>query len=189
MRRSLAAVLVCGASAVASIALAGGGTVSTTPFDVFVTGFWDLSLPLLVTYAVVRHQLFGIDLKIKWTIKRGAVAAVFLAVIFMVSQLAQNWLSQSQGLVVGSSVAGIMLFAIAPIQRFAERLSDKALPNAKPAERMDEGERAAIYLDVARSAWRDGNITKDERRLLKELQTRLGLSAEAAQRIEDQAMA
>ncbi|MHB8604123.1 MAG: hypothetical protein ACYDCK_02615 [Thermoplasmatota archaeon] len=43
----------------------------------------------LIAYAILKQQLFDIDVKLRWTIRSGTVAAFFLAVFFIVSQLAQ----------------------------------------------------------------------------------------------------
>jgi hypothetical protein len=31
-------------------------------------GVWRFPLPILATYALLRHQLLGIDVRLKWTI-------------------------------------------------------------------------------------------------------------------------
>jgi hypothetical protein len=41
-------------------------------------GVWRFPLPILATHAPLRHQLLGIDVRLKWTIRRGTLAAFFL---------------------------------------------------------------------------------------------------------------
>jgi hypothetical protein len=153
-------------------------------------GFSRLLTAGLVAYALLSRQLLEVDVVIRWTIKRGTVVGILLATFFVASQLMQSLLPNVLGGPVWGGVAvGLLLFAIAPLQRFAERLSEKAMPHAKKVGEMAHGDREAIYLDLARSAWKDGTIDRSERALLDQLQEKLGLSADAAKRLERQALA
>lgn len=58
------------------------------------------------------------------------------------------------------------LAGIAPLQRLAERVADKAMPGVKDAGAMDVEERAALYRNQAQVAWSDGSLSSDERDLL-----------------------
>lgn len=155
---------------------------------------WDRALnalpgyvfPLIVTYALVRHQLFGIELKIRWTIRTSTIAGAFVAIFFIVSSVAQNYLS-GWGALYGGIAAGLLLFALHPLQRFAERLANAAVPGARAATDMAPSERAAIYRDQARVAWADGIMERSERVLLDNLRERLGLSRDEAALIESEA--
>lgn len=162
--------------------------IGNPAFSLANAGFSRLLTAGLVAYALLSRQLLEIDLVIKWTIKRGAVVGILLAAFFVASQLAQVLLPDVLGgPVIGGIVVGLLLFAIAPLQRFAERLSEKAVPNAKPVAALGGDERSAIYLDMARSAWKDGSINRSERGMLNQLQARLGISDAAAKKLEDQA--
>jgi hypothetical protein len=141
----------------------------------------------MLAYAILRHQLLGMDLKVKWTIRRGTVAGIFLAVFFIVGQVAQNVLSTQFGYLVGGVAAGALLFAIAPLQHFAERVADTALPSV-PSARLDGDRRRAAYLRTAREAWSDGRLTPKERRLLGALREELALSSDEAERLEHEAL-
>ncbi|MBI4394019.1 MAG: hypothetical protein HY556_09530 [Euryarchaeota archaeon] len=152
-----------------------------------VDAFWTLALPVLVGYALLKHQLFDIDVRAKWTIKRGTLAAMFLAVFFVVAQLAQNFLSDEYGLVVGGVAAGLMLFALSPLQRVAEDVANAAMPGVKSFNEMSHPERLAAYLRSAKIAWADGAIDRSERAMLDGLRETLGLSTDEATRLESEA--
>jgi hypothetical protein len=141
----------------------------------------------LLTYAILRHQLLDIEVKLKWTINRGTLAGVFLAVFFIVAQLAQSYLSSELGLLAGGVAAGLMLFALTPLQRFAERVADTAMPGVKAASAMSAAERVQVYRDAAHEAWSDGVLERNERALLDKLQQSLRLSRDEAMRIEQEA--
>lgn len=151
--------------------------------DLLVQGLWRLAFPLLVTYALVRHRLFEIDVKIKWTVKQSTVAGAFVAVFFIASEGTQALFSSS-GTWWGIGAAALLVFAIAPLQRFAERVANTAMPNVRPIERLGGDERARVYREFLEDAWRDGKLDVNERLMLKRLRERLGLSMEEAGRLE-----
>lgn len=86
---------------------------------------------LVFAYAILRAQLFDIDLKLKWTLSKGTVAAAFVAVFFMVSEGAERLLSDRIGPVAGLLAAGALVFALVPLQRAADRMADKAMPHVR----------------------------------------------------------
>lgn len=53
---------------------------------------------------------------------------------------------------------------------------------------MNQAERAEAYRETARTAWADGILSADERRMLTTLRERLGIDAHEAERLEEQAM-
>lgn len=140
---------------------------------------------LLITFAIVRHQLFDIDLKVKFTLRASTLAAAFLAVFFVVGQLAQNFLNDAYGLLVGGVAAGLLLFALNPLQKVAERMADKAMPGAKPVASLSHRERHSIYREQLEIAWSDGTLNRKERLQFERLRQRLDLSAEEALALEN----
>ncbi|HET6404534.1 MAG TPA: hypothetical protein VFH78_07795 [Candidatus Thermoplasmatota archaeon] len=131
-----------------------------------------VALPILV-YALLRHRLFDIDLKLKWTIKRGTVVAVFVAVFFAASQIAQSFLEDTLGWAMGGLIAGLLLFAIAPLQRMADRVAAAALPDVRedlPADRRMRFYRLAVTMALS-----DGALTRAEEQHLAQLAEELGL--------------
>lgn len=147
-------------------------------------GLTTLALPVLVAYALLRHRLFGLDVKVKWTISRGAVAGVFLAVFFVVAQVAEIYLQQ-YGTLAGGVAAGLMLFAISPLQRMGERIAAAAMPHVEGGMTLTERELA--YRDMAALAWADGTLTARGRDRLDAARERLGIPAERALALEREA--
>lgn len=174
--------------AVTEFVRAPGGTLPYTVRRFGVYGLFLLS-SLLFTYAITRHQLPGMDLRIKWGITRGTVAAAFLATFFVGSQLAEQFFSFQYGWAVGGAAAGLLLFALSPIQRLADRLASATLPQAKAVSDMTHPERVDIFRDQARLVWIDGTIDSHDRRLLDNLRERLGISHQEASRVESEASA
>lgn len=131
----------------------------------------------IFAYAIVRHSILGLDVRVNWTLKRGTVAAVFVGAFFVASQVAENFFSQTSGPVVGGLAAGLLLFAIAPIQRVAERLANRAVPVATEAA---PSGREAAFRAAVRLALKGGRLTREDDLDLMRVADELGLSARRA---------
>lgn len=166
----------------AAVALLGRDAAGTGP-----PGAARIATVLLLAYAILRQQLLDIDLKVKWTIKQSTVAAAFIGVFFVVSNGVQTFFQGSFGPYRGIAAAGALVFAIAPLQRAAERVANAAMPGVKTTSEMSPDARLHLYREQARAAWSDGAISKDERLLLDRLRASLGVSHEDANRIESEA--
>ena len=144
---------------------------------------------VLLGYAVLRGQMHGLDLKVRFAIKTSTVAAIFLAVLFIVANIAQNFLGGQYGVVVGGAAAGLLFFAMAPIQRAAERLAERAVPAVAPASAPLGGfnQREASYRDAVQFALRDRRLSRAEEVKLHGLAEQLGIGAKRAHEILVQA--
>ncbi|HLE95962.1 MAG TPA: hypothetical protein VI997_01205, partial [Candidatus Thermoplasmatota archaeon] len=146
----------------------------------------DTAWVALIGLGILRTQLFDMDVRIKWTLRRGTVAAVFVAVFFVVAQLAQAYLSTSLGLAVGAVATGLLLFALRPIERLAAGFADRAMPNVHDPGSGDVERRRATYRAAVELALADGVVTRDEERALARLATLCGLSYEEADALRDE---
>ncbi|MBI4392392.1 MAG: hypothetical protein HY556_01155 [Euryarchaeota archaeon] len=141
--------------------------------------FWRVALPLFVVYGLLRYQLFDIDVKVKWGIKRGTIASVFLLTFLVVTQLAQQYFQTNYEWVFGGVAAGLLLFAIAPLQRAADRIANAAMPNVHEAQEFRAGDKTSqlkAYRAAVEMALADGVITRAEERSLATVAHELGLS-------------
>lgn len=143
-----------------------------------------LAFVLLLTYGILRSQLFDIDLKLKWTLRRGTLAAAFVGVFFVASEVAQLVLSDVAGPLAGILAAGLLLFAMAPLQRAADRMADSAMPRVRDTEEYRTVRKHEVYRATVEGALADGEITDRERDMLARLQDQLGLSGTEARAIE-----
>ncbi|HUR68339.1 MAG TPA: hypothetical protein VM370_03775 [Candidatus Thermoplasmatota archaeon] len=139
---------------------------------------------LLLGYGVLRGQLFDIDLRIRHGIRRGTLAGVFLAVFFVVATVAENYLSSTYGYLAGGAAAGLLLFAVAPLQRVAERVSHAAIPAARVTPEYLAFRKLEVYKAAVESARETGGITPKERAMLARLGVKLGLAEADARAIE-----
>lgn len=164
-----------------------------------VDGFWLLSGLAVVTFSVLRYQLFNIHWKLNLAIRGTTLAGMFFALLFVISEglqvVFQNvFASQSSSAlrnassILGVLGAGVFVFALHPVQRFAERIAHRAVPSAKPLSKMSHPDRVRLYREQAEFAWLDGQLQRKERLLLDGLRRRLGLSAEEGASIESKAL-
>jgi len=142
-----------------------------------------LAVPL-IAYGILRTQLFDIDLRIRWTIKQSTVAAVFIAVIFIISEGASQFLSAELGNVVGLLAAGVLMFFLAPLQGFAERVAGAAMPNTHDTPEYTSFRKMQVYEAAVSEAQAEGGISNKERALLVHLRDSLGISETDASAIE-----
>ncbi|MGQ0536553.1 MAG: hypothetical protein ACT4PT_10825 [Methanobacteriota archaeon] len=143
----------------------------------------------ILAYAILKHQLFDIDVKVKFTIRQSTVAAVFIGLFFVVSESAQAFFSDRTGTYLGIVAAGALVFAIAPLQRMAERVADAAMPGVRPMAELAPTDRMSLYREHLALAYADGTVDANERVLLRHLRDRLGLDADSADRIESELLA
>jgi hypothetical protein len=139
----------------------------------------------LMGYGILRAQLFDIDLKVKWTVKQSTVAALFVGVFFVVSESASTFLSGSGlGPYLGIAAAGLLVFAMAPLQRAADRVANAALPNADASRQYLEFRKLQVYQAALEGAYDDGLVTGKERTVLERLRAELAIAPEAAAAVE-----
>ena len=143
----------------------------------------------LVAYGVLRVQLFDVDLRIKRTIKRGTVAAAFVATFFVVSELAGNYLSNQFGTVLGVLGTGALVFFLDPIQRAADRLSNSAMPNTVDTPEYESFRKLQVFDSAVRAALEDGHISERQRRVLDSMIESMGIDPNVAQRMEEDTLA
>lgn len=136
----------------------------------------------IVAFAIVKHHVIDLEEKLHRTAARGAVLAIFGGVFFAVDQLAQIFVSDRFGALAGFVAALLLVFALAPIRRFSERLAERLFPT-EPAETLD-ARKATVYRAAAHAAMKDGNVSESEREMLDALVRELGLPAAEAAQIE-----
>ena len=142
-----------------------------------------LAVPL-IAYGILRTQLFDIDLRIRWTIKQSTLATVVVTSIFLLSEGADRFLSAELGNVAGLLAAAVVVFFLAPLQRFAERVASAAMPNTKNTPEYAMFRKLQVYEAALTEALPDGNISDRERELLNRLRDSLGISLSDANAIE-----
>ena len=164
---------------------------------VLMTGVWVetagslgtlIAVPL-IAYGILRTQLFDIDLSIRWTIKQSTLAGIFVAIMFVISEGASEFLAAELGAVSGLLAAGVVMFFLAPLQRFAERVATAAMPNTQNTPEYVAFRKMQVYEAAFSEAQHEDGISDRERALLARLRDSLDISASDARSIEDELQA
>ncbi len=153
-----------------------------------VVGLWFLALPALTGLAILRHDLFDIDVKVKHGLRRATIVGLLVAVFFTVSETAEFVVETGTGsTALGLAAAGGLVLALRPLERMAGRFADAAMPDAKTPDQMTRSERVELFREQVELAWLDGVLRTKERMLLERLRDRLGIDTEDAARMESEA--
>jgi hypothetical protein len=183
------AFLVCDASTVigqlANVpdVLNGAYAPGTEFIAMFVSPLAFAFFVLLLARGVLRENLFDLDLKLKWTLRRGALVGTVLVVFFVATAIAEQFL-QGYGFVVGGVAIGLLLFAIRPVERAIDRLADRAMPKTTGTPEYVAFRKLEVYKAAVESAHETGGITQRERLSLDRLRAKLSIAEADAASIE-----
>jgi len=164
--------------------LTGAPLVGDQSWDYIVYVLGTLIAVPLIAYGILRTQLFDIDLKIRWTIKQSTLAGIFVAVMFFISEGASTFLSAELGSVAGLLAAAVVMFFLAPLQRFAEKVASAAMPNTQNTPEYAAFRKMQVYESALSEALAEGGVSDKERTLLGVLRDSLGISEADAAAIE-----
>ena len=139
----------------------------------------------LVAYGILRTHLFDIDLRVRWTIKQSTLAAAFVAIMFLLSEGADRLLSAELGNFAGLLAAALVVFFLAPLQRFAERVASVAMPNTENTPEYAAYRKMQVFESALADALLEGGISDKERSLLNTLRDTLGISTTDAASLEN----
>lgn len=144
---------------------------------------------VMLAYSILKAQLFDIDLRLKWTLSKGTLAAVFVAVFFLVSEGAQLVLQERAGPWVGLAAAAMLVFALAPLQRFADSVMHRAMPAVEPTPTYVHFRKLEVYKAAVEAAHEDGDVTSRERAVLDRLRRELDVAEADARSVERDVLA
>jgi hypothetical protein len=138
----------------------------------------------LIAYGILRTHLFDIDLKVRWTIKQSTLATLVVTSMFLLSEGADRYLSAALGDFAGLLAAAVVVFFLAPLQRFAESVASAAMPKTENTPEYVAFRKMQVYEEAVAEAHYEGGISDKERALLTRLRDSLGISESDAAAIE-----
>jgi len=154
-----------------------------------LNALWQLALVGLATFAIVRFRFLDLEVRVRRGIAHGVVAGSFVATFFVFTEGLATFLGEwAESRYLGILVTGSLVFALAPLRRFGERVAGMAMPHAVAPEERSVDERIALFAEQTRIAWEDEVLTVKERHMLDATRARLGLSELQAARIERQVL-
>ena len=151
-------------------------------FDQVYAGSTLIYIPI-VAYGIFSVRLLNIQLQVRKSVQRGTLAAVFVALFFLISEGAASLLSERFGTVVGLLGATLVVFLVSPLHRLIDWLSGQVVPVNEGSE-YEAYRKLQLYAVAVEDALAYGNIGPAQRSLLERLRESLAISAEDARRIE-----
>lgn len=138
----------------------------------------------ILAYGMLRGQLFDIDLRIRVAVERSVLGAAFVAAFFVATQIAQAFLSEAYGVLVGGAAAGLLLFALRPIQRVADGLARVTMPRVEDTAEYLAFRKCEVYREAFLEMASNGGISQKERAVLGRIQRTMALGPETVASIE-----
>ena len=143
---------------------------------------WLVYYPL-VTWGILKHQLFDIELRLKRGLQRSVVAGAIAGGFYVGAYALEQFISLNNFL-LGLITAAAVTAAFQPLQRLAERVANRLMPGVDTSEAYLTDRKHEVYRNAIEAAMQDGLITERERAILTGLQDSLVLSGAEASHIE-----
>ncbi|MBW3584236.1 MAG: protein kinase [Euryarchaeota archaeon] len=129
----------------------------------------------VLAYALLKHQVFDLDLKVKWVMRRATVFAV-VGVAFVMADDVIESLLPVEGMVASLLAAGAAALLVYPAWRLAGPFSERVLPGVTDTRAYRDLRRFEVYRAALQEAARDGVVDASQERLLARLRQDLGIS-------------
>lgn len=166
-------------SATGPLRFVAGGGMGAPPFPAATTAAY----VSLLTYGILKTQLFEIDLKVKLGIERSTFVAVFGVAFLAVSEIAEALLGVD-GTLYGVGAAVVIGLFFRRVEQGAEYVADRLMPGVEDTEEYRAERKREVYRAAVESAAEDEVITEKERDVLAGLQDELALDRTDALEIE-----
>lgn len=141
-----------------------------------------------LSWGLLRYKIVDLDTKLRLTINRGFIGAVFIAVFFLATETAKLVFSAAIGPVVGLLAAALLVAAIAPLERVGRRLATRVVPEPPDPQAYQSFRRLEIYRAAYEEVAVDDEITNKERRAMDSLARSLNLSPKEVEFVESEVM-
>ena len=140
-------------------------------FPVIAIGFE----AMMFVYASTKGTVFGIDKKLRKTFTNTIFTGIGAIAFIASSEIMENLLGFG---LVGGVMLGVGLFAVRrPVIGILDGISNRLIPSEYTSEELE-------YLELFTTSSKDGEITSNERILLKTLATAYGITDERVVEIE-----
>lgn len=146
----------------------------------------DVLFVVLIAYAILKYQLFDIEVKMKRGIKYSIVMTSLAALLILFNESLEFFLMGSIFSEPVFSILGAFLLAVVfiPVNNWAQETVDKIFPNVSNSEQHYNLKKTEIYRAALEQAWVDGNPSEKEKAMLTRLREKLGLSERDHNKLE-----
>jgi hypothetical protein len=165
------------------------GLLGKQSLNLFTYPIWAIApilFAVLLTYGILRTQLFDLELKLKVGISRSTAIAIAIIAAFVAAKAAETYLNKNVGFLAGSVAAGILLFLAPRLNRLGDKVANATLPHVQPTPQYVTFKKLEVYKAAVEAANETGGLTAKDRLALDRLRTKLGLDAADARAVEDE---
>ncbi len=174
------------------VAIVSGLLLSYDPFIevighealIWAFGLWKLVIPILITYALLRFQVFGADIRIKHSVAKSILVVIFTGIFLVVLEAAEALLGEGFGFWTNLAIAAFLALIAAPLQKLAERAADRVMPDTKSVVEQDPYERGEFYMSQYELVHEDGGVSRKDRAMLDRLALSLRISNKQQKELE-----
>jgi hypothetical protein len=139
-----------------------------------------------MAWGLLRYKIVDLESKLRFTVSRGFVVSVFVAVFFVASEAAETFFTDTIGPYAGLIAAGALVLLISPLERLGRRLAEGVVEEPVDEEEYERFRKLEVYRATYEEATADDSLTERERRTLDSLADNLGLSEDESGFIEQQ---
>lgn len=146
----------------------------------------DVLFVALIAYAILKYQLFDIEVKMKRGIRYFIVMTTFAGSLIILNEGMEFFLVESlfSGPVFSIAVAVLLATLFIPVNSLAKRGVNRLFPNVSDSERHYDLKKTEIYRAALEQAWVDGSPSEKEKAMLERLREKLGLSEKDHKKLE-----
>lgn len=117
--------------------------------------------------------------------RRSTLAAIVISIVYFATEAADRLLSNQLGAWPGLIAAALVVYFLAPLQRVAERIANRAMPDTVRTPEYLAFRKLQVYEAALSEALVGDGISEKERAILTRLRESLGVSADDARAMED----
>lgn len=139
-----------------------------------------------MAWGLLRYKVVDLETKLRFTVSRGFVVSVFVAIFFVASEAAETFFTDAIGPYAGLVAAGLLVLAIAPLERLGSRLASGVVDEPVDEDEYEKFRRLEVYRATYEEATADEALTDRERGTLDSMAENLGLSEEERRFVEEQ---
>ena len=137
----------------------------------------------IVAYGILSVRLLNIQFQVRRSVQKGTLAAVFVALFFLISEGSASFLSERFGSVAGLLGATLIVFLVSPLHRLSEWFSGQVV-NVDEGHEYRAYRKLQMYAAAVEDSLAHGDIGPAQRSLLDRLCESLEVSSADARRIE-----
>jgi hypothetical protein len=141
---------------------------------------------VIITYGILKHQLFDIEFIVKKTFVYLLVALVLIGIFRLFELILSSFISDTffGGDLAARFIAAVIVFCFFfPLRSTAVKIGDRLFPKLAKTVKYDFSHEITVYRNQLKQALEDGVITEKEERMLNSLREDLGISDKDHERL------